>query len=121
MIEFKGSFYQQSKVDPIGVLVQFDGIILHVWHLSEPFYRLLSSAEFRISPSFSNGCCAIKLPNGDRVETSDSQAINLLSQDRQASSPTPSFAAKHNWALALISSLAILLCTIWLAKIGIRL
>ena len=120
MIEFEGSFYQQSKVDPIGVLVQFDGIILHIWHLSEPFYRLLSSAEFRISSTFSNGCCAIKLPNGDRVETRDSRAVNLLSQDCKAL-PTPSFAAKHKWVIVLISSLAILLCTIGLAKIGIHL
>jgi hypothetical protein len=49
MIEFKGKYFQFAKAVAVDALVQFDGVLLHVWHLSDPFHRLFSSDEFYLT------------------------------------------------------------------------
>ncbi len=78
MIEFKGTYSPQKNQDKIAVLVQFDGVLLHVWHLAEPFYRLLSSDVFQLPWSLSKGQRCIKLPSGGKIETDDQDALTLL-------------------------------------------
>lgn len=83
MIEFKGSYYKRTKANATAVLVQFDGVLLHVWHLSDPFYRLLSSDVFHLSSPLFKGRPRIKLPNGGLIETEDVEAIDALQQPRR--------------------------------------
>ena len=78
MIEFKGTYSHESSSDSHSVLVQFDGVLLHIWHLSDPFYRLLSSDVFHLSYKQFGGSHRIKLPNGGVVETEDHDAMVLL-------------------------------------------
>jgi hypothetical protein len=78
MIEFKGAFYK-SKTSPSQlVLVQFDGVLLHIWNISSPFHRILSSDAFRLPFTLGQQRRWVKLPNGIRIETDDIQALNLL-------------------------------------------
>ena len=63
------------------VLVQFDGVLLHVWHMKDPFHRLLTSDVFRLPPSMGKRKRYIKLPNGGRIETDDFNALSTLQPD----------------------------------------
>lgn len=78
MIEFKGAFYKNKTMPSQSVLVQFDGVLLHVWHMSNPFHRIISSDVFDLPTSMSRKTRYIKLPNGGRIETDDLQALKLL-------------------------------------------
>jgi hypothetical protein len=78
MIEFKGIYSNESNKESNVVLVQFDGVMLHIWHLSDPFYKLLSSDVFHLSYSRLNRKHRIKLPNGGCILTDDDTAISLL-------------------------------------------
>lgn len=78
MIEFKGTYSDGSDDESRVVLVQFDGVLLHIWHLSDPFYRLLSCEVFRLGYARMNRMHRIKLPNGGRILTDDDAAISLL-------------------------------------------
>ena len=78
MIEFKGTYSNESDRESHVVLVQFDGTLLHIWHLSDPFYRLLSSDVFHLGFARWNKMHRIKLPNGGRILTDDDTAISLL-------------------------------------------
>ena len=78
MIEFKGAFYKNKSTPSQSVLVQFDGILLHIWHMSNPFHRILSSDVFDLPCSMGGKRRYIKLPNGGRIETDDVQALSLL-------------------------------------------
>lgn len=114
MIEFKGSYYQSLDAKPTPVLVQFDSVLLHVWHLSDPFYRLFSSDVFHISKSLRNKCRHIKLPNGGRITTDDLTSLTLLHQQKDAlSNMTMSNYYKYMGWIAMLS-LAFMLLTAWL-------
>jgi len=78
MIEFKGAFYKSKTTPSQSVLVQFDGVLLHIWHMSNPFHRILSSDVFDLPCSMGRKRRYIKLPNGGRIETDDIQALTLL-------------------------------------------
>ena len=78
LIEFNGTYRHESSGDSQVVLVQFDGMLLHIWHVSDPFYRLFSSDVFQLNFSRFSGACRIKLPNGGRVETHDKDAFKQL-------------------------------------------
>lgn len=78
MIEFNGTYRHESSNDSQAVLVQFDGVLLHIWHVADPFYRLLSSDVFQLDFSRLSGACRIKLPNGGHVETHDQDAFIRL-------------------------------------------
>lgn len=78
LIEFKGAYYRKGRCTPQSVLVQFDGVVLHVWHMSDPFHRLLTSDVFRLPPAIGRGKRCIKLPNGGRIETDDLNALGTI-------------------------------------------
>jgi hypothetical protein len=78
MIEFKGTYRNESDNESHVVLVQYDGALLHIWHISDPFYRLLSSEVFHLGYARLNRMHRIKLPNGGRILTDDDAAISLL-------------------------------------------
>jgi hypothetical protein len=78
MIEFKGTYRNESDNESHVVLVQYDGVLLHIWHISDPFYRLLSSEVFRLGYARLNRMHRIKLPNGGRILTDDDAAISML-------------------------------------------
>jgi hypothetical protein len=83
MIEFKGAFYKDKTMPSQSVLVQFDGVLLHIWHMSNPFHRILSSDVFDLPSSMGRRKHYIKLPNGCRIETDDLQALSLLQSNRR--------------------------------------
>jgi hypothetical protein len=79
MIELKGSYYQSDGKKALPVLVQFDGAFLHVWHLADPFYRLISSDDFSIASSGNGRPGIIKATsNNIRIETDDLQSLQKL-------------------------------------------
>ncbi len=78
MIEFKGTYSHESNGESHMVLVQFDGVLLHIWHLADPFYRLLSIDVFHLGYSRFRRMHRIKLPNGGRIVTDDDAAVTLL-------------------------------------------
>lgn len=84
MIEFKGTYSNESDSKSHVVLVQFDGALLHIWHLSDPFYRLLSSDVFHVGYARLNKMHRIKLLNGGRILTDDDAAISLLRKQHRA-------------------------------------
>lgn len=118
MIEFRGTFYQGVKSDPMTVLVQYDGVLLHIWHLSNPFHRLFSSDEFRILGSFVKAEKIIRFPNGGHLETDDHQAFECLTRKCKDTLRGTPYATKRNWVLALLGSMALALGACWLAKNG---
>jgi hypothetical protein len=77
MIELKGKYYDTSNRNPLAVLVQYDGQMLHVWHLSDPFYRLRSGSEFMVK-SMKNRGQIIKFSDGSCIETENNDALNLI-------------------------------------------
>jgi hypothetical protein len=84
MIEFKGAYYKSKTASPQSVLVQFDGVVLHIWNISTPFHRILSSEAFRLPFSLGRQRCWVRLPNGSRIETEDLQSLALLKSSCQS-------------------------------------
>ena len=78
MIEFKGTYFKTKTTPPQSVLVQFDGVLLHVWHMSNPFHRILASDVFQVQNSMGKTRYFIKLPNGAKIETEDANALITL-------------------------------------------
>lgn len=78
MIEFKGAYFNKATNESKTVLVQFDGVLLHVWQMTDPFCRLLSSDVFSLQPPIGKGKRYIKLPNGGKIETEDINAFVSL-------------------------------------------
>jgi hypothetical protein len=108
MIEFKGTYHLFSKADPVAVLVQYDGVILHVWHTSEPFHRLALSDEFHVArPLASEGQHTIKLPNGSRIRTYDPRALELLPESPKLKTVLTAHLLPLSWLLLLIGSTSI--------------
>ena len=102
------------------VLVQFDGVLLHVWHQSDPFYRILSCDAFQIATSLIKGQRCIKLSNGDRILTDDIPAADTLSQvDSSAGNGTTcSCRSGYAWLLAMLSTVSVLIGIWWFSKNG---
>ncbi|RJQ68462.1 MAG: hypothetical protein C4519_22965 [Desulfobacteraceae bacterium] len=120
MIEFKGTYHQYAKADSVVVLVQFDGVILHVWHLSEPFHRLVSSDEFHLSrTNLAGSRHSIKLPNGGRIKTDDRHAFELLSQTQKRTTGYDSYALTQNLVLALLGFMSLGTGLWWLVRNGL--
>jgi hypothetical protein len=114
MIEFKGVYHRQRGKYQEAVLVQFDDVLIHVWHLSDPFYRLLSSDLFRLPFSLSKGRRCIKLPNGDRIETDDQDALaQIRKQSLSLSENYFSGRLIHRWVVALVGITLIILGMCW--------
>lgn len=80
MIEFRGTYYHNNASK--SVLVQYDGALLHIWHMADPFCRLMKSDVFQLQPDIGKGKRCIKLPNGNRIETNDIQAFLSLDASR---------------------------------------
>lgn len=80
MIELKGIYYNDSKHSPVAVLVQFDGQVLHVWHLTDPFFRLRSSSRFVIKHIKKKAEKIIKFPDGAYIESENVEALDMLTQ-----------------------------------------
>jgi hypothetical protein len=78
MIQFKGAYFYRSAKASKSVLVQFDGVLLHIWQMTDPFCRLLTSDVFTLQPSIGRGKRCIKLPNGGKIETEDITAFSML-------------------------------------------
>ena len=87
MIEFNGAYYKSKTAASQKVLVQFDGVLLHIWNISSPFHRVLSSGTFRLPFSLGRHRSWVKFPNGSRIETDDIQALVSLKAFRRASQP----------------------------------
>jgi hypothetical protein len=114
MIEFKATYQLCSKADPIAVLVQYDGMVLHIWHTSEPFHRLALSDEFHVRKSFSGQARnAVRLPNGSRILTDDRSAIEQLSLKMRAG--RKGSALPQSLLLALLGSMSMGAALWWLA------
>ena len=119
MIEFRGTYYQKVNDKSVIVLVQFDGVLLHVWHQSDPFYRILSCDAFQIAASLTNGQRCIKLPNGDRIQTDDIPAMNSLSQCYAQTDPANTCLLRRpGWMVAMLSSISIILAVWWVSRYG---
>lgn len=121
MIEFKGKYYQYGKKAFVEALIQYDGILLHVWHLSEPFHRLLSSDCFHLNRSLFGNTTTLKLPNGSRVETEDSQALEELALKCHDGVQVDHPPLRQNWVFMFLGSVTLVLGAIWLAKNGLLL
>jgi hypothetical protein len=112
MIEFKGAYYKSKSSPSQSVLVQFDGISLHIWNISSPFHRVLSSDVFRLPFALGQRRGWIKLPNGSRVETDDYQALARLKSSCRSALPLRfPFGTTHRQAGILFSALATALTT----------
>lgn len=120
MIEFRGTYCDRSNSKSLVVLVQFDGVLLHVWHQSDPFYRILSCDAFQIATSLVKGQRCIKLSNGDRILTDDITAADTLSQvDLAAGNGAicPCLSG-YAWLVATLSTVSALIAIWWFAKNG---
>ena len=78
MIELKGIYHNSINKNPLSVLVQYDGQLLHVWHLTDPFYRLRSGSRFSIKPKNKKSEKVIKFPDGASIETENTDALESL-------------------------------------------
>ena len=119
MIEFKGVYYKSKSSPSQSVLVQFDGISLHIWNVSSPFHRILSSDVFRMPFTPGQKRCWIKLPNRSRIETDDIQALAALKSSCPSTLPLRFYPGTINCqtgivfsALATVLTTGILVC--WL-------
>jgi hypothetical protein len=112
MIEFKGVYYKSKSSPSQSVLVQFDGISLHIWNMSSPFHRILSSELFRLPFVLGKKRCWVKLFNGSRIETEDVQALAALKIGCRSALPPRLFpGATHRQAGIVFSALATALTT----------
>lgn len=116
MIEFKGTYFQQMKSNAMDVLVQYDGVLLHVWHLADPFYRLTSSDVFHVAGSGFKPHHVIRLPNGGRIETDNGQAVDLLQQHHEAGRKKWRVSTYH-WLALLISAIVIYGVLVWFSTV----
>ena len=117
MIEFTGEYIRKSASHSQSVLVQFDGVLLHVWHMSNPFYRLLTSDVFRLPPAITSKNRCIKLPNGDRIETDNLNALMTIQTNHRALTDCPGaivWPKKHILLLSLCG--ALVLFGVWTLK-----
>ena len=117
VIEFQGAYFRKSKCNPQAVLVQFDGVLLHVWHLSDPFHRLLTSDVFHLPKVFGRRRQHIKLPNGGRIETEDMSALGRL----QNFSKKPLTSADKKSVVTMVVIIVALLILMAIAPIVIQL
>jgi hypothetical protein len=104
MIEF-----QLAGSESTLVLIQYDGVILHVWHLAEPFHRLAFSDVFKISSSFSKKQHTIKLPNGGKIDSMDQTAMALLCKECKKRHDASTFGMLRNWAIAILGSMSLMI------------
>lgn len=112
MIEFKGAYYQSKSSLSQPVLVQFDGVLLHIWNISNPFHRILSSEAFRLPFAPGPHRCWVKLPSGGRIETDDIQAlVSLKSHSRSPLPPELRFGVSQRHAAVAVLSLVSILTT----------
>jgi hypothetical protein len=110
MIEFNGAYYKDKTAPSQSVLVQFDGVLLHIWNISSPFHRVLSSDSFRLPFSPGRHRSWVKLPNGSRVETDDIQALASLKARCRTCLPFTGRLCLHQWpATIVLFSLALVL------------
>lgn len=90
MIEFKGDYFNKTTNETKTVLVQFDGVLLHVWQMADPFCRLVLSDVFSLQTPIGKGKHYIRLPNGGKIETEDINAFVSLYAKHH-----PRFGANH--------------------------
>jgi hypothetical protein len=119
MIEFKGAYYKTNNTASQSVLVQFDGVLLHVWHLSDPFHRIFASDVFRVHYSFARHRRFIKLPNGGKIESDDTNAlIQLRTSSRSLFIHDGAGALSHRsillWLVGSITAFTLFLIAYWL-------
>ncbi|KJS30289.1 MAG: hypothetical protein VR64_16385 [Desulfatitalea sp. BRH_c12] len=120
MIELEGKYQLSgSGSESTLVLVQYDGVILHVWHLAEPFHRLVFSDVFQISSSFSKKRHTIKLPNGGKIDILDQTAMALLCQEHKKRRDASTFSMLRNWAIAILGFMSLMIGLWSLAHRGI--
>jgi hypothetical protein len=119
MIEFKGTYYKTNVMASQSVLVQFDGVLLHVWHLSDPFHRIFASDVFRVHTSLTRKKRFIKLPNGGRIESDDIDALVQLQTSSRSlfiheGAGTLSHRAILLWFFGTITAFTLFLIAYWL-------
>ncbi|MFZ1984516.1 MAG: hypothetical protein WAU91_08880 [Desulfatitalea sp.] len=108
MIEFKGFYHPSTHSEAVVVLVQYDGLRLHVWHLAEPFHRLVTSDQFHIALSFVKTRQTIMMSNGGRIETDDRDAVKQLSQiNKTFSYDHHTCADTTNWIIAIVGTMVL--------------
>ena len=117
MIEFKGTYVQKVKSSDIDVLVQYDGVLLHVWHLTDPFYRLISSDVFHIGSANFRSNQIIKLPNGGIIKTDNHHAVDLLMQRHRYALHKRTQISPQHLIIALISALMLLGTFFWVSPL----
>jgi hypothetical protein len=115
MIEFKGFYFRPDNIKALSVLVQFDGTFLHVWHLSDPFYRLISSDDFYVVSNRSDGKGIIKVSNGIRIESDDQRMLSQLKTKSQKLRRKHTRRALVFPTLIFLTSMIFLIVGIWLA------
>lgn len=109
MIELKGLYYNNSKKSPMAVLVQYDGQFLHVWHLTDPFFRLRSSSRFVVKHTNKKGGKIIKFPDGAYIESENENALNELMEKITSSCASRRWAPCKKGTLLFITFLILLL------------
>lgn len=118
MIEFRGTYSPKSDGKAMMVLVQFDGVLLHVWHQSDPFYRILSCDAFQVASSLMKGQRCVKLSNGDRIWTDDLHATDSLSQSDANDRKSAGSLSKSTWIVATLTTISALFAIWWFVKNG---
>lgn len=109
MVELKGIYYNDSKHSPMAVLVQFDGQLLHVWHLADPFFRLRSSSRFMIKPVKKKREKIIKFPDGACIECENTDAFDTLMENVCHSITSNRSLFLRNGTLIVIAALILIL------------
>ena len=118
MIEFKGSYYQADNRKVLPVLIQFDGTYLHVWHLADPFYRLISSDDFTIMPGPGGRAGSIRVSSSICVETDDLQELQKLKTNSERLRRLNTRKALKLPIIAITAALICLMLAMWLAHKG---
>ncbi len=98
------------------VLVQFDGAYLHVWHLADPFYRLISSDDFTIVPASAGQSGMIRASSSICIETDDTQKLQHLKTSSDHLRRINTRKAVKLPIIAMTVALICLLLGIWLAQ-----
>ena len=119
MIEFKGTYYKTNSTTAQTVLIQFDGVLLHVWHLSDPFHRIFASDVFQVHYSIARHRRFIKLPNGGKIESDDTKAMNQLRTTSRSlfvhdGAETLSHRSILLWLFGTITAFMLFLIAYWL-------
>jgi hypothetical protein len=109
MIEFKGIYYNDNKKKPVAALIQFDGQLLHVWHLTDPFFRLRSSPRFAVKRTNKKEGKMIKFPDGACIETDNNHALETLMEKINASHASKCRVPCKKGAIVFIALLILLL------------